>query len=167
MSIKTKLQSWIDQRLEGRSSRERQIILWGAAVSLLLILIVGCWIPLQQAQLRMERSVGIERKRLAVMSAAKLELASIENQATQLSRPALARPVLEELARARLAPTTLDIRLEGDHGVKVAFSGAQLPRVIEWIDELSRAQRIHVTFARLRPEGATISGEIQFSGPDQ
>lgn len=167
MSARMKLQSWIDQRLEGRSPRERQILLWGAAASLLLIILVGGWMPLQQAQLRMERSVGIERKRLAVMNAAKLELASIENRASQQSHPALSRVAIEELARTRLVPTTLDIRLEGDHGVKIAFSGAQMPRVIEWIDELSRAQRIHVTFARLRPEGATISGEIQFSGTDQ
>jgi general secretion pathway protein M len=167
MSFRTKWQSWIDRLLDGRSPRERQILIWGAVASLLLILIVGGWIPLQQAQLRMERSVGVERKRLAVMSAAKLELASLENRANQQSHPALSRPAIEELVRTRLAPSTLDIRLEGDHGVKIAFSGAQMPRVIEWIDELSRAQRIHVTFARLRPEGVTISGEIQFSGTDQ
>ena len=166
MSVRTKWQGWIDRLLEGRSPRERQILIWGAAASLLLILIVGCWIPLQQAQLRLERSVDIERKRLAVMGAAKFELASIANRTSQQARPALSRPAIEELTRTRLVPTTLDIRLEGDHGVKIAFSGAQTPRVIEWIDELSRAQRIHVTFARLRPEGATLSGEIQFSGPE-
>lgn len=167
MSVMTRLQRWIDRRLDGRSPRERQILIWGAAASLLLILVVGCWIPLQQAQLRLERSVAIERKRLAVMSAAKLELASIENRASQQSRPAFSRAAIEELVRARLVPTTLEIRIEGDHGVKIAFSGAQLPRVVEWIDELSKAQRIHVTVARLRPEGTTVSGEIQFSGPDQ
>lgn len=160
------LQSRIDKVLEGRSLRERQILIWGAAVSLLLILIVGCWLPLQQAQLRMERTVAIERKRLAVMGAVKLELASIGNRTNQQSRSVLSRPAIEELARTRLVPVTLDIRLEGDHGVKMAFSGAQMPKVIEWIDELSRVHRIHVTFARLRPEGATIAGEIQFSGPE-
>lgn len=167
MNLWTKCRTWIDGRLDGRSPRERQIILWGGAVSLLVILIVACWMPLQQAQSRMERSVSIERKRLAVMSAAKLEMASIENRASQQSRPALSRPAIEELVRTRLAPTTLDIRMEGDQRVKIAFSGAHLPRLIEWIDELSRAQRVHVTFARLRPEGAMISGEIQFSGADQ
>jgi len=166
MSVRAKWQSWTQRLLEGRSPRERQIVIWGAAVSLLLILVLGCWIPLQQAQSRMERSVGIERKRLAVMGAARLELASIENRTSQQARPALSRPAIEELARTRLVPTTLDIRLEGDQAVKIAFSGAQMPKVIEWIDELSRAQRIHVTFDRLRPEGATISGEIQFSGPE-
>lgn len=166
MSVRAKWQSWIDRLLQGRNPRERQILIWGSAVGLLLILIAGCWIPLQQAQVRMERSVGIERKRLAVMSAAKLELASIENRANQQSRPALSRPALENLARTRLAPLTLDIRLEGDNGVKIAFSGVHMPKVIEWIDELSRAQHVHVTLARLRPEGATISGEIQFSGPE-
>ena len=167
MNVHMRWQSWIDQRLEGRSPRERRILVWGAAVSLLLILIVGCWMPLQQALSRMERSVSMERKRLAVMSAARLELASIENRARQPARPALSRPAIEELVRTRLAPSSLDIRLEGDQRVRVAFSGVQMTRVIEWIDELSRAQRVHVTFARLRPEGATISGEIQFSGPDQ
>jgi general secretion pathway protein M len=167
MSLAAKLQTWIDGRLDGRSPRERQIIIWGAAGSLLLILLVGFWLPLQQAQSRLERSVEIERKRLAIMSAAKIELASLENRASQQSRPGLARPAIEELTRARLGPTTLDVRLEGDHGVKVAFSGAYLPKLIDWIDELSRAQRVHVTFARVRAEGATISGEIQFSGPEQ
>jgi len=167
MSIRTKWQGRIEKLLEGRSPRERQMLVWGAAAGLLLVLVFGFWMPLQQAKLRLERSVGIERKHLAVMGAAKLELAAIENRPGQQSRPALSRPALEELARTRLVPSTLDIRLEGDQGVKIAFSGAQMPRVVEWIDELSRSQRIHVTFARLRPEGATISGEITFSGPDQ
>lgn len=166
MTIRAKWQGVIDKLLDGRNPRERQILTWGAAVSLLLLLIAGCLMPLQQAQLRMERSVAIERKSLAIMGAAKLELAAIESRTSQPSRPALLRPALEELTRTRLLPTTLDIRLEGDQRVRFAFSGAQLPKVIEWIDELSRTQRIHVTFARLRPEGAAISGEIQFSGPE-
>ena len=166
MSMRAQLQSRVDKLLEGRSPRERQILIWGAAASLLVIFVLGIWIPLQQAQSRLERSVGIERKRLAVMSAAKLELASIENRTVQQSRPALSRPAVEELARARLAPGTLDVRMEGEHGVKIAFSGGQMPRVIEWIDELSRTQRIHVTSARLRPEGATITGEVQLMGPE-
>jgi hypothetical protein len=34
------------------------------------------------------------------------------------------------------------------------------------MDSLSKSQRIHVTFARLRPETNAISGELHFSGPD-
>ncbi|MCX7163653.1 MAG: type II secretion system protein GspM [Betaproteobacteria bacterium] len=166
MSIRAQLQAAIDRLLAGRSPRDRQILTWGAAVCLLLILIVGIWMPLQQAQSRLERSVAVERKRLAVMGAARLELAAMENRSGQQSRPALSRPAIEELARARLVPATLDVRLEGEHGVKIAFSGAQLPRVVEWIDELSRSQRIHVTSARLRAEGATITGEVQLAGAE-
>lgn len=166
MSVRTKWQAGVDRMLNGRSPRERQVLIWGAAVSLLMILMAGFWIPLQQTQARLERSVVIERKRLAVMSAAKLELASIEKPTSQQSPPALSRQSIEELARTQLAPSTLDIRMEGEHGVKIAFSGVHMPKLIEWIDGLSRTQRIHIAFARLRPEGATISGEVYFSGPD-
>lgn len=166
MSVRAKFQSWIDRLLDGRSSRERQFLVWGAALSLLLLLVVGFWMPLKQAQSRMERSVAIERKRLAVMGAAKLELASIDNRARQSSRPALARQLLEEHARHRLAPITLDIQVENAQRVRIAFSGAKIPRLIEWIDELSRIHGIHVVFARLRPDGGEVSGEIQFSGTD-
>ena len=56
MSMRAQLQSRIDKLLEGRSPRERQIVIWGAAASLLVIFVLGIWLPLQQAQLRLERS---------------------------------------------------------------------------------------------------------------
>ena len=110
--------------------------------------------------------MSVERKRLAIMSAAKLEMASIRNPTSQQSTPALARQAIEQQTQSELAPSALDIRMEGDHGMKITFSGTHMPQLVKWIDGLSRSQRIHVTFARLRPEGATISGEIQFSGTD-
>ena len=167
MNLRTQLQGRIDSLLAGRSPRERQLVTWGAAVALVLILVFGCWMPLQQALLRMERSVAIERKNLAAMDATRAELAAIENRAGRQAPAALARPAIEELARARLGPTTLDVRLEGDRGVRIAFSGAFLPRVMEWIEEFSSTQRVHVTTARLVAEGATITGELQFSRADQ
>jgi len=167
MKIPAQWQTRIDALLDGRSPRERQILVWGAAISAALVLVALVWLPLQQGQARLERSVAAERARLAAMGAVKIELAAIQTQGGQPALPALSRPAIEELTRARLVPGTLDVRMEGERGVKIAFSGAYLPKVVEWIDELSRTQRIHVTMARLRPEGATITGEVQFAGADQ
>lgn len=166
MNILKTWQTGIDRLLKDRSPRERQVLTWGVALGMLMIFIFGFWIPLQQAQLRLERSVSAERKRLAVMGAAKLELASIKNPTSQQSPPALSRPTIEAQTRTQLTPSALDIRMEGDHGMKITFSGAHMPQLVKWIDDLSRSQRIHVTFARLRPEGAAITGEIQFSGTE-
>lgn len=166
MKIPKQARNWLDQRLAARSPRERQMLIWGAAVGLLLVLVLGCWMPLQQAQSRLERSVAVERKRLAVMGAVLHELASIDKRAGEQSPPALSRQSIEELARNQLSPSALDVRLEGENRVKIIFSGVQMAKLVEWINELSRTQRIHLSFARLRAEGATVSGEIQFSGPE-
>jgi type II secretory pathway component PulM len=166
MSNRTQFKLRIDQALSERSPRERAILVWGVVAGLLLTLIFGLWIPLQQAQVRLERSVAVERARLAIMSSAKLELSAIENLANQSSHPPLSRPLIEEMTRAQLSPGTLDVRMDGESRIKIVFTGAQMSKLAGWMDSLSKSQRIHVTFARLRPETNAISGELHFSGPD-
>ena len=167
MKLLAKWMPQIDRWITGQSPRERMVLLWGLSVGALLVAIFGIWIPLQQAQQRIERSISTERKRLAVMESVKQELLTLENSATQVSAPPLQRSVIEEAAKAQLAPRTLELRVEGERNVKLTFSGVEASQLMIWIDSFSRAQRLNVDKAKLRREGAHLSGEIHFSGDEK
>ena len=153
--------------LQGREQDERRIIVTTALLGLVVFSFLGLWLPLKQSTERLERSVQQERRRLAVMTGTRNELASVAATAAGHGAPPLVRKDIEASTRDRLKPAMLEVSLTGENGLKATFTGTSMPRLVEWISALSKTQRIHVVQLRIRPDGEAISGEVWFSGADE
>ncbi|HLA33393.1 MAG TPA: type II secretion system protein GspM [Rhodocyclaceae bacterium] len=151
-----------------RSPRERMILAWGGALSLVLIAIFGVVMPLQDAQRRLQRSVVVERQQLATMQAVQREMKTLSAIAKREAPPRgkALRDALDSSARLQLMPSTLELRLDGDNQVVVTLVGVNQAKLLHWIDATLQAQRLRLDAAHLRRKDAAIVAELRFSAPE-
>lgn len=148
----------------GRSPRERLLLLTLLGATMLLALVQLVWLPLERARGGAERARDTARQTLALVQSA---AATAGRQAKAVPR-VTADPRGDLIRTAREANLTITRLEPGPDGLSVWMDGVPAADLHRWLGILSAAHGLDVRRASVRAgaDGATVRAQLLFAVGD-
>lgn len=142
--------------LEQLQPRERLIVLAGSGVLAVMVLYLGIWEPLVNAQ--RQRAAALDGARaLAVRIESAAALAQSGRRGGAVDRSAALLSVVDQTSRGGTlgkAPTRVQPDGAGDKAVKVWFDDVPFDNTLRWLGELQARYGVGVDSAEIEPGSA-------------
>jgi general secretion pathway protein M len=141
----------------GLESRERLLVSGGGVVLLVLLLYLMIWEPIAGNYRALNEGVAEQRKTLAWMQQAAVELKQLQRSGSGTARGLGGRSLLsvvDQSARSGgLGPAIKRIEPEGNKGVKVWLEGVAFDPMILWLGKITRTYQIETSIITIEPQG--------------
>lgn len=129
-------------------SRERQLLLAGGAVLIVLLVYLGVWEPLQGKVRSLNQTVQDQQDTLAWMQGAVAQAKALRASGPARGQLATGQSLLslvDSSARARqLGGALKRVQPEGDRQVHIWMEAASFDALVDWLAELDRTQGVRV-----------------------
>jgi general secretion pathway protein M len=138
--------------------RERLTIAVCAVITVIALLYLLVWAPIQESRAQLAVNVEAQRETLAWM-----QQASAQVRQTRLHNPAavavndtrsLLSIVDSSAKQASVRDPIQRMEPEGDDGVKLSMEDADFDATIQWLGALKRSYNVDVVSASITPSGA-------------
>ena len=161
------LQQWFD----GLQSRERLLVMLGAAALVLLILYLMIWEPMFSRYHTLRKTVAEQQQTLDWMRNAAGQIKALQGSASVGTAQGLGGrsllSVVDQSARSGgLGSSIKRIEPDGKKGVKVWFEGAGFDQMIVWLGNLTRQYQVETRMVTIEPQGdGRVNARISLLDP--
>lgn len=161
------MKAWFD----ALASRERNLLMVGAAGLLVLLLYVGAWEPLQQRVDGMRASTAEQQSLLGWMQDAEQEIRPLRGAGSnrvQVSSGQSLLSLVDRTARAgRLGSALKRVQPDGQQRVGVWLEGASFDDIIIWLSALDKSHAIRVVSSvfEAKETAGHVDARLVFEAP--
>jgi general secretion pathway protein M len=140
---------------DGRTQREKTLLMWGGLVGAIAIVYLVLWAPAYEGRARLRESLPGMQRQLAQMTAQANEARSLAGEVEgvmptgQVLKDALAK----SLADSGMPPT--QVQLVGA-AIQIQLKNASFPMWTAWLDDVRRQYKVQVAethIQALKPDG--------------
>jgi len=142
---------------EGLDARERQLVIGGAGLLLLLLLYTMIWEPIAGSYRDLQEDVAEQTQTLAWMQQAAAQIRGLQRNgaggAGGLGGRSLLSVVDQSARTGGLGDSIKRIEPDGSKGVKMWLEGVAFDPMILWLGELIRTYQIETSLITIEPQG--------------